>query len=94
MIRRLFWAALGATVGVLFMRRLGRTVEAYTPAGLGRSAAGIGEGLRELAAAVREGMDEREAELRAALGVDVSELDPGQSHLLTDDPAARRPPRH
>ena len=69
-MRRLFWACLGAATGILLMRRLMKAVEAYTPAGLGRSAAGIRAGIRELAEAVREGMAEREDELRSALGVD------------------------
>jgi Family of unknown function (DUF6167) len=68
-MRRLFWTALGAAAGIFMMRKVTKAVEAYTPAGLGRSAAGIGEGLRELSAAIREGMAEREEELRAALGV-------------------------
>ena len=69
-MRRLFWACLGAAAGIFLMRKFTKAVEAYTPAGLGRSAAGIQAGLRELTEAVREGMAEREDELRAALGVD------------------------
>jgi Family of unknown function (DUF6167) len=74
-MRRLFWVALGAVAGVLIVRRLTRAVEAYTPAGMARSASGFADGLRDLAAAVREGMDEREAELRIALGVDAGTID-------------------
>ncbi len=75
-MRRLFWACLGAAAGIFLMRRLTRAVEAYTPAGLGRSAAGLQAGLRELTEAVRDGMAERETELRAALGVD-ARAEPG-----------------
>ena len=69
-MRRLFWLGLGATAGVLVVRRVSRAAQAYTPDGMARSISGLGDGLRELAAVVREGMAEREAELRAALGAD------------------------
>lgn len=69
-VRRLFWVALGATVGVLVFRSLSRTASAYTPSGVGRSLSSAAQSLRDLADAVREGMDEREQELRAALGAD------------------------
>jgi hypothetical protein len=88
-MRRLFWAALGAAAGIFLMRKLTKAVEAYTPAGLGRSAAGISEGLRELSAAVREGMAEREEELRAALGVGGAE--PQGSAASWNDGAPGRP---
>ena len=55
-MRRLFWVALGATAGVLVVRRVTRAAQAYTPEGMARSLSGLGDGLRELAAAVpREG---------------------------------------
>ena len=69
-MRRFFWACLGAAAGIFLMRKLTKAVEAYTPSGLGRSAAGMQAGLRELTEAVRAGMAEREGELRTALGVD------------------------
>jgi hypothetical protein len=71
-MRRLFWLGLGATVGVLVVRRVTRAAESYTPEGVARSIQGLGDGLREMAAVVREGMAEREAELRAALGADAA----------------------
>ncbi len=73
-MRRVFWIALGATAGVLIVRRLSRVTAAYTPEGVARSLSSVADAARELAAAVREGMDERESELRAALGVDTAEL--------------------
>jgi hypothetical protein len=82
-MRRLFWVSLGAVTGVLLVRRLTRAVEAYTPAGVSRSMADLGDGLRELAAAVREGMAEREQELRIALGVDAGTLDPETAQSLS-----------
>ena len=74
MIRRLFWLALGATVGILLVRALTRAAEALTPTSLGRA---FGRAAEDLAAAlgdfaddVRDGMAEREVELRTALGLD------------------------
>jgi len=89
-VRRLFWVALGATVGVLVVRRVTRAAQAYTPEGVGRSAASLADGLRELADAVREGMAEREQELRVALGVDAGTIDPEQARTLLEDPTGPR----
>jgi len=87
-MRRLFWLALGATVGVMAVRKVTKAAEAYSPSGLAGGFAGglsdLGEGLRELADAVREGMGEREAELRNALGIDTGTL-PGGGSLTTQD---------
>jgi hypothetical protein len=73
-MRRLFWLAMGVTIGVLVVRKLSAAAERMTPAGIGSS---IAEGLRELADAigdfgadVREAMAEREQELRAGTGLD------------------------
>ncbi|HET9657941.1 MAG TPA: DUF6167 family protein [Kineosporiaceae bacterium] len=89
-MRRLFWVALGATAGVLVVRRLSRAAQAYTPEGLGRSVASLADGFRDLADAVREGMAEREEELRIALGVDTGDVDPAQARALLEDPAGGR----
>ncbi len=85
-VRRLFWIALGATVGVLLFRKVNKTIEAYSPAGVSKSLGSVGDGLRELADVVREGMAEREAELRVALGVEAGGLDREAAHSLIDDP--------
>jgi Family of unknown function (DUF6167) len=69
-MKRVFWIALGATAGVLVVRKLQKTAHAYTPAGLAESVAGLGEGIRYFADEVRAGMAEREIELRDALGID------------------------
>jgi hypothetical protein len=73
-MRRLFWLAMGITIGALVVRKLSRAAERMTPAGIGGS---IAEGLRELADAigdfgadVRAAMAERELELRAGTGLD------------------------
>jgi hypothetical protein len=73
-MRRLFWLAMGATIGALLVRKLSRAADKLTPTGIAGS---IAEGLRELADAIGEfGADiraaaaEREAELRAGTGLD------------------------
>lgn len=91
-MRRLFWVALGATAGVLIVRRVTRTAEKFTPEGMSQSVAGALGGLtaaiREFSADVREGMAEREVELRTGLGLD-------GSHDVVDatGPAAAEVPR-
>jgi hypothetical protein len=73
-MRRLFWLALGATLGVLIMRKLSATAARLTPRGMAES---LTDALTELAAAigdfagdVREAMTERETELREGTGLD------------------------
>ena len=73
-MRRLFWLALGVTVGALVMRKLSRMAEKLTPRGM---AGGFAEALRDLADAlrdfgtdVREAMKEREAQIREVVAVD------------------------
>ena len=73
-MRRLFWLAMGITIGALVVRKLSSAAEKLTPAGFGAS---IAEGLRDLADAigdfgadVRDPMAEREEELRAGTGLD------------------------
>jgi hypothetical protein len=99
-MRRLFWLALGATVGVLVVRKVTKTAQTYTPSGVAQGlSAGLsdlGEGLREMAQAVREGMAERETELRYALGMDTGTLpdgramSPKQARDLIEDPTSPR----
>lgn len=73
-MRRVFWVALGATAGVVVVRRLTRTAERFTPAGISQSLSGglsgLTDAIREFTSEVRIGMAERESELREALGVD------------------------
>jgi hypothetical protein len=83
----LFWVALGATVGILVVRRVSRAAQAYTPENLARSMSHAADSVRELAAAVREGMDEREEELRVALGVDAGTMDPQAARSLIEHPS-------
>ena len=95
-MRRLFWIGVGATVGVLVVRKVSRAAHQYTPEGISQSIAHLGDGLRELASAVREGMDQREDELRFALGLDTHtlpedrRLDAEGLRALLDDPSGPR----
>ena len=68
-MRRLFWMTVGATVGIVAMRKATRTVQAISPSGLGERLTTLGITARVLADEVRLGMAEREAELRGALSV-------------------------
>jgi chromosome condensin MukBEF MukE localization factor len=86
-MRRLFWLAMGVTIGALVVRKLSRAAEKLTPTGM---AGGIAAALRELAEAigdfgadVRAAMAEREAELRRASGLDGS-TGPAPAHLRND----------
>ena len=99
-MRRLFWVALGATIGVLVVRKVTKTAQAYSPSGMAQGLSGglfdLGEGLREMAEAVREGMAQRETELRHALGIDTGTLPDGremsaeQARSLIEDPTSPR----
>ena len=75
-MRRLFWLAMGVTIGALVVRKLSQAAEKLTPSGI---AAGIGQGLSDLAdsigefgADVRAAMSERELQLRESTGLDGS----------------------
>ena len=85
---RVFWMALGATVGIVVVRRVSRAAQAYTPEGIGRSLTGAVDALRELADDVRVAMAERERELRVALGVHPGTMDAGSA---LEPGAPRRP---
>lgn len=75
-MRRLFWLAMGVTIGALIVRKLSRAAEKLTPKGMaGGLAAALSEladSIRDFAADVREAMGEREVALREATGLDGS----------------------
>jgi hypothetical protein len=84
-MRRLFWLAMGITIGALVVRRLSRAAEKLTPQGI---AGALADGLRELAEAigdfgadVRAAAAAREDELRAGTGLDAPLPDRGQAAL-------------
>ncbi len=74
MTRRMFYVALGATVGILVVQRATRAAKRFTPAGMQGSLAGafggLGDAIRDFGAEVRIGMAEREQLLRTDLGLD------------------------
>jgi hypothetical protein len=73
-MKRLFYLAVGAGVGVAAVRRAKRAARKLTPAGLADSAGGAVSGLRGSIRGfvddVRIGMVEREAQLHDALSSD------------------------
>jgi len=73
-MRRLFWLAMGVTIGALIVRKLSRAAEKMTPRGIAQSLstglAELSESLRDFAVEVREAMSEREVELREGTGFD------------------------
>ena len=64
MTRRLFYIALGATAGVLVVRKLSQTAQRLTP---GSMVGELSQAIRDFGAEVRAGMAEREEELRSVL---------------------------
>ena len=73
-MKRLFYLAVGAGVGVAAFRRASRAARKLTPAGLAGSAGGAVSGLRGSIRGfvddVRVGMVERETELHEAMASD------------------------
>ena len=91
-MRRLFWVAVGAAAGVYAVRKVQKTLQAYSPSGLAERAGGVGDQLRGFAEEVRAGMAQRETELREALGMASADPDapltPAEAAGLTDHPAS------
>lgn len=69
-MKRLFYVALGATAGVLVVRRISRAAQKWSPEGLAGQAGGLGLRFQQFWAEVQDGAAEREAELRESLGLD------------------------
>jgi len=82
-VKRLFWVALGATAGVLAVRKVSRTADRFAPSGLAASLVArlgdFGDAIRVIGADVRAAMHEREEELRDALGVNGDGQPAGES---------------
>ncbi|HTW18584.1 MAG TPA: hypothetical protein VME70_00045 [Mycobacteriales bacterium] len=69
-MRRLFWIAFGAVVGVLVFRRVSEAAAKWTPEGLALQAGGMRERVSDWWQIVKAGAAARERELRDALGID------------------------
>ncbi len=73
-MRRLFWLAMGVTIGALIVRKLSAAAQKLTPGGmadsLGAALTDLSESLRDFGHDVREAMAEREAQLRSGTGLD------------------------
>jgi hypothetical protein len=72
-VRRLFYVALGATAGVLLVRRLSEVANRWTPEGIANQAGGVGDKVSLWWAEVQHHAAERDAVLREALGLDSAE---------------------
>ena len=72
-MRRLFYVALGATAGVLIVRRVTAAANKWTPEGIATQAGGVGDRVAAWWAEVQHFAAEREVELRDALGLDDEE---------------------
>jgi hypothetical protein len=73
-MRRLFWLAMGVTIGALVVRKLSRTAEKLTPGGIAGSIAqalgDLADAIGAFGADIRAAAAEREAELRSGTGLD------------------------
>jgi hypothetical protein len=80
-MRRLFWLAMGITIGALVVRKLSRAADKLTPGGIAGSLADalrdLAEAIGDFGADVRAAAAEREAELRAGTGLDAPLPSPG-----------------
>ena len=84
-MRRLFWLAMGVTIGVLVVRKLSAAAEKMTPGSIGRQIADalgdLADAIGDFGADIRAGAAEREAELRAGTGLDAPLPDRSEVHL-------------
>jgi len=73
-VRRLFWLAMGITIGALIVRKLSSAAAKLTPGGVAatftQALSDLAESIRGFSQDVRAAMAEREAELRAGTGLD------------------------
>lgn len=70
MIKRVFWLAAGAAIGVVAVRKVSAMKSAVGPEGLNRAVAQLTDSVADFADAFRQGVQERETDLRTALGID------------------------
>jgi hypothetical protein len=71
-VKRAFWVALGATVGIVAVTQAGKLLKKLSPANLAESIPdALTGGVRGFADEVRSAAAEREFELYRVLGVDL-----------------------
>jgi hypothetical protein len=75
MVRRMFYVAVGATVGVIAVRKATQAAQRFTPKGMAEQAGGVGGRIAEWWQIVQDTAAVREAELREALGIDEPRTD-------------------
>jgi hypothetical protein len=75
MVKRVFWVALGATVGVLVVTKGAKALRKFTPSGIADGASGMPDAVRGFLDDVQYAAAEREMELYRVLGVDVPDTD-------------------
>ena len=79
MVKRVFWVALGASVGVLVVTKASKTLRRFSPSGIADGAAGVpgavGGAVRGFLDDVQYAAAEREMELYRVLGVDVRDTE-------------------
>lgn len=85
MVKRVFWVALGATAGVLVVRKASKALRKFTPTGIAEGASGlpgaVSGAFQDFADDVRAAAAEREFELYRVLGVDAIEPTDGDRQL-------------
>ncbi|PRZ40630.1 hypothetical protein CLV47_11558 [Antricoccus suffuscus] len=73
-MRRIFWLAMGITIGVLVVRKASKAAEQLTPNHLanrtGNVIADFGTSMKKFADDVRVSMKQREVEIREGVGFD------------------------
>ena len=62
-MKRIFWLALGVTVGALVVRKLSSAAEQLSPRGLSQSLRGLTDAVADFVDEVRQSASAREAEL-------------------------------
>jgi hypothetical protein len=62
-VKRIFWLALGVTVGALVVRKLSSAAEQLSPRGLSQSLRGLADAVADFVVEVRQSASAREAEL-------------------------------
>jgi len=73
-VRRLFWLAMGITIGALVVRKMSKLAAKMTPGGMAQSVStglsDLADAIRDFADDVRDAMSDRESQLRVAAGLD------------------------